>query len=277
MTDGSGSTGAKFATRDLDIERRILRARSAAVTALEQGNWDAVVLSCGKVLQEVARNELPYNEHSGTLPQLLERLGKRLQTDQPVTELAVALKDAGGLRGFFDLESDMDEELARATLSVIESFLVYTYAFREEVQRWNALVSSRRDGTSTPPAVAPAERPEAATWREMRTGAVAPAGAARDRDESARAERATDAGARDDGGPGDVAFDDSARDDSARDDSARDDRARDASEREDEERSATRPSPRRQEREQAPSAFDRFDERHDDPIRQTWRPPRSED
>lgn len=287
MPDRSGSTRATFATRDLDIERKILRARSAAVTALEQGNWDAVVLSCGKVLQEVARNELPYNEHSGTLPQLLERLAKRLQTDQPVTELAGALKDAGGLRGFFDLESDMDEELARATLSVIESFLVYTYAFREEVQRLNALVSSRRDAPSgsKPEPAAGAEPPAAPSWREMRTGAVAPPAASRDRGRSEGDEGRTGAAARGDSVRGDNARGDSTRGGGARGEGARGDGARDEAAREDahvadsdretEEGDASRPSPQRQEK--APSVFDRFDERHDDPIRQTWRPPRSED
>lgn len=241
MTDHPQSSGSKFTTRELDIERRILRARSAAVDSLEQGNWDAVVLSCGKVLQEVARNELPYNEHSGTLPQLLERLARRLQTDQPVSDLAAALKDADGLRGFFDLEADVDEELARATLSVVESFLTYTYAFREEVRRLNELVGSRRAG-------APSESKESAPMPEPHVSVPQP----EDRPRAAGTDRKPD-----------------------RPETGEKDQEAPPAERGSTDRAAAESRSQRQEN--SHSVFDRFDDRNEDPIRQTWRPPRSED
>lgn len=231
----TASVRSTSSTRELDIERRILRARSAAIDALDQGNWDAVVLSCGKVLQEVARNELPYNEHGGTLPQLLERLARRLQTDQPVSDLASALKDAGGLRGFFDLEADVDEELARATLSVIESFLTYTYAFREEVRKLNELAAERRAGA----------------------GSSAAAPAAADRASGAESRIRREEGQTHVGEP-------SARE--AQPEASRQDRAPGESVRD-----------RRPTEERRHSVFDTFEDRKDDPIRQTWRPPRSEE
>lgn len=293
MTDTPGSTRTTPRQTDLEIERRILRARTAAMDALEQGNWDAVVLACGKVLQEVARNELPYNEHGGTLPQLLERLARSLQTDQPVSDLAASLKDAGGLRGFFDLESDVDEELARATVSVIEAFLTYTYAFREEVKRLAELAAARRAGaagatpgqpdavraatdapTPRPPATPQpsadprsSERRDAARQQdrgndERRVGAPAPRGA--DRDAPAGGATVRDATVRDATVP-----DTSARDDGGRDDGGRDERDRSAE-------SAGRDDEHNRDR-RTQSAFDRFDERNDDPIRQTWKPPRSKE
>ena len=223
MNQPARSAPPTIRTQELDIERRILRARTAAVDALHQGNWDAVVLSCGKVLQEVARNELPYNEHGGTLPQLLERLARRLQTDQPVSDLAAALKDAGGLRGFFDLESDVDEELARATLSVVESFLTYTYAFREEVHRLAELAAARRAG------LGPAVQPVAEEADEPGLGAAEePVERPHPLERHDEVER-------------------------------------------------TMPVPPAQRRDQPNSAFDQFDDRNDDPIRQTWRPPHKED
>lgn len=205
---------------ELEVDRRILRARAAAKDALEQRNWDAAVLACGKVLQEVARSELPYNEHGGTLPQLLERLARRLQTDQPVSDLAAALKDAGGLRGFFDLERDVDEELARATLRVVESFLTYTYAFRAEVRRLADLASRRRaaDSSSPTPELAPPQ--------------AEPDAAERPRDTASGGER------------------------------ARDERLADA---------------RTERAQRSHSVFDRFEDRPEDPIRQTWRPPRKDE
>lgn len=227
MSDPTTPVRITPGTRELDIERRILRARAAAIDALEQGNWDAVVLSCGKVLQEVARNELPYNEHGGTLPQLLERLARRLQTDQPVSDLASSLKDAGGLRGFFDLEADVDEELARATLSVIESFLTYTYAFREEVRRLSALAADRRGA-----AEAAATESRAPDAERQRPSEEAPA---------ASGESGPREGRREEGAPSESA------------------------------RERRPPEDRRN------SVFDTFEDRKDDPIRQTWRPPRSEE
>lgn len=223
MSDSPRTGRSTITPQELDIERRILRARTAAVDALEQRNWDAVVLSCGKVLQEVARNELPYNEHGGTLPQLLERLARKLQTDQPVSDLAAALKDAGGLRGFFDLESDVDEELARATVSVVESFLTYTYAFREEVRHLNELAAAHRSGAVAEPEPEPRQEPPAESPRE-RERPVAH-GEAPERSESREERPATGAQRRD------------------------------------------RPN----------SVFDQFEDRKDDPIRQTWQPKRSDE
>ena len=242
MTDPSGNARGTPSTQPLELERRILRARAAAMDALDQGNWDAVVLSCGKVLQEVARTELPYNEHGGTLPQLLERLSRKLQTDQPVSDLASALKDAGGLRGFFDLETDVDEELARATVSVIEAFLTYTYAFREEVRRLADLAAARRErasGTPQAEALDQAAGPAATTTvaqapQPSRAPTNGGGGPERDIDRAAPQRPAADA----------------------------DRRGRDV---------------RSDEAERAPSAFDRFEDRKDDPIRQTWKPPRSKE
>ena len=271
MSDPTRSTTPTFRTQELDIERRILRARTAAVDALEQRNWDAVVLSCGKVLQEVARNELPYNEHGGTLPQLLERLARKLQTDQPVSELAAALKDAGGLRGFFDLESDVDEELARATLSVVESFLTYTYAFREEVRHLSELAAAHRAAGSVETGSVETDsvesRPVGADPVEtghLRTAAP-PAGAGRSAMEGPAApdvrrpvaEQAT-----------------SARD---REEWERQEHARPESrERRDAQDRSPRPATGRG-YDRPHSVFDQFEDRKDDPIRQTWQPKRSED
>ena len=253
MSDTTRPTTPTFRTQELDIERRILRARTAAVDALEQRNWDAVVLSCGKVLQEVARNELPYNEHGGTLPQLLERLARKLQTDQPVSELAAALKDADGLRGFFDLESDVDEELARATLSVIESFLTYTYAFREEVRHLAELAAVRR-------AAGPldAEAPPAAAGRHATERDGADQGAS----------------GRDGESPGQT---EPPRDERSGSERARPEEPRaEPRERRDVDHQSPSPAARRGP-DRPHSVFDGFEDRKDDPIRQTWQPKRNKD
>ncbi len=150
-----------FATTLPAIEQRIVRAYSAAVGAFEKENWDATIIACGKVLEEIAKSEVPYNERSGTLGQLLERLPKHFDAKEPLVELGAAIKDRKRLGALFDLERDTDEDLAQATIAVIESFITYIYAFRAKVRdlmnlldAYEADEKKRTEGNSSSPETA---------------------------------------------------------------------------------------------------------------------------
>lgn len=134
----------------LDIGSKTLRAYQAALSAYESGNWDATVMACAKALEGVARTELPYNERSGTLGHLLERLPKHVELEAPMRELAAACKDTKGLGAHFDLERETGDELAQATLELLEAFIAYTYVFGARVRRLKALVEAQ-DQQETPP------------------------------------------------------------------------------------------------------------------------------
>lgn len=145
----------------LDMDTSALRAYGAALNAFNSGNWDAAIISCGKAMEEIAKAQLPYNERNGALGHLLERLPKHLKLDQPMAELAVAVKDSKGLGGHFDLERHTSEEIAKATLSLLESYINYIYLFRAKVERLIELVENA-DSTrsrSAPPEPEREQRP----------------------------------------------------------------------------------------------------------------------
>lgn len=144
------ATAAHDATPEL--ERRVLRAMRAAQEALDHGNWDGSVLACEKVLQELARSRLSYSEHGGTLPQLLDRLAKELMSDRPLHDLAGALKGRGDLGGLFDLEVEVDREVAEATIEVVADLITYAYGFRATVERLRRLVLAQREASEEPSA-----------------------------------------------------------------------------------------------------------------------------
>jgi HEPN domain-containing protein len=128
----------------MEVNSKVARAYQAALDAFNTGNWDAAVLSCGKVLEEIAKTELPYNERGGTLGQLLDKLSKHIRLEQPVADLAAAVKDSKSLGGYFDLERENDPELAQATVSLVEAFITYTYLFKAKVQRLRQLMGNRK-------------------------------------------------------------------------------------------------------------------------------------
>jgi|GEM_PF-1663350 len=145
MAEGKRTYASIFGDESLtEINKKVMRTYQAALDAFNAGNWDATVIACGKVLEETARSELPYNERGGTLAQLLDKLSKKIRLEQPIAELASAAKDSKGLGGFFDLEKDNDPELARATLTLIEAFITYTYLFKAKVQELTKLTDSRK-------------------------------------------------------------------------------------------------------------------------------------
>lgn len=134
---GSGIPGSEAAP---NIDKKIWRAYQAGLDAFEAGNWDATIAACGKAIEGIARNELPYNERGGTLGQLLEKLPKHIKPEQPLLELAAAAKDPKSLGAHFDLEGEVDRHIASATLSLVESFINYVYAFRAKVAYLKSLV-----------------------------------------------------------------------------------------------------------------------------------------
>lgn len=143
MNDMTTARPSVFKDESLNMDNRALRAYSAALDAYNAGNWDAAIIACGKALEEVAKAELPYNERNGALGQLLEKLPKHLKMDQPMIEFAAAVKDAKGLGAHFDLEKETNEEIARATLSLLESFVNYIYIFKAKVAHLKELVDER--------------------------------------------------------------------------------------------------------------------------------------
>lgn len=134
-----GETASQGGEKERGIAPRVLRARAAAEGAIEQGNWDAAMLACGKVLEEIAKAELPYNERGGTLGQLLEKLPKEVDLVGPVRQLSAELKHSKGLATVFDLEKEATPELATAGLELVDAFLTYLYGFREALERLVAL------------------------------------------------------------------------------------------------------------------------------------------
>ncbi len=133
---------------DAAVETKITRAYGAALSSFEAGHWDATIAACGKALESIAKNELPYNERGGTLGQLLEKLPKHVKLEHPLTDLAAAVKDPKGLGAHFDLERDANADIAKATLELVEAFITYVYLFRDKVARLKSLLEdeTKRDG-----------------------------------------------------------------------------------------------------------------------------------
>ncbi len=130
------------------VETKITRAYGAALDSFEAGHWDATITACGKALESIAKNGLPYNERGGTLGQLLEKLPKHVKLEQPLSDLAAAVKDPKSLGAHFDLERDASAEVAKATLELVEAFITYIYLFRDKVARLKNLLEdeTKREG-----------------------------------------------------------------------------------------------------------------------------------
>ncbi len=136
----------------LELDAKILRAYQAAIDAYNVGNWDATVTACAKAFEGVAKTNLPYNERGGTLGQLLEKLPKHVKLEQPMLDLATAVKDPKALGAHFDLERDINTDIARATLELLEAFVTYTYLFKVKVHHLIHLLEAR---DAAPVATAP--------------------------------------------------------------------------------------------------------------------------
>lgn len=129
----------------LDIHEKVMRPYEASLSAFNSGNWDAAVSLCGKALENIARGELSFTEHSGSLAQLMERLVHQINTDRPFLELSSALKDGGGLAEHFNLERCSSREVASATIDLIECFVNYIFLFRTRLKKLIKLVQPGPD------------------------------------------------------------------------------------------------------------------------------------
>lgn len=124
---------------------KVMRAYEASLAAFNAGNWDAAVSLCGKALENIARSELSFTEQSGSLSQLMERLVHQINTDRPFLELSSALKDGGGLAEHFNFERCSNQDIANATLDLIECFVNYIYLFRLRLRQLIDLVRPGSD------------------------------------------------------------------------------------------------------------------------------------
>lgn len=139
----------------LELDPKILRAYQAAIDAYNVGNWDATVTACAKAFEGIAKTNLPYNERGGTLGQLLEKLPKHVKLEQPMLDLAAAVKDPKTLGAHFDLERAIDTDIARATLELLEAFVTYTYLFKVKVHSLIRLLEAHESLAPAAPAKAP--------------------------------------------------------------------------------------------------------------------------
>lgn len=133
--------------RILEESHKIMRAYNASVSAYNSGSWDASVALCGKVLENIARTELSFTEQNGNLAQLVEKLIKAINTDQPLVELAASLKDGHGLGAHFDLDRESNQQIAEITLDLIECFISYLYVFRLRIHQLKQLTDPQPQPT----------------------------------------------------------------------------------------------------------------------------------
>ena len=135
--------------RVLDESHKVMRAYNAALGAYNQENWDASVVLSGKVLENIARSELSFHDQGGNLSQLVEKLIKAINSNQPLVDLATTLKQGNGLASHFDLEKESNSQIAEVTLDVIECFISYLYIFRLRLHQLKELMEPATAGEAT--------------------------------------------------------------------------------------------------------------------------------
>lgn len=123
-------------------DHKVMRAYQAALQSFNAGHWDGTVSMCGKVLENIAKSELPFTEHNGTLGKLIEKLSKQIYNERPLDKFAASLKDRHGLGGHFELDKEATQETAMLTLDLIECMMSYLYVMRARIDQLLELVGS---------------------------------------------------------------------------------------------------------------------------------------
>jgi len=126
----------------IEDDHKVMRAYNAALQSYNAGHWDGTVSMCGKVLESIAKSELPFTEHGGSLGKLIEKLSKQIYNERPLDKFAASLKDRHGLGGHFELDKEANQEAAMLTLDLIECMMSYLYVMRVRIDQLLELVGS---------------------------------------------------------------------------------------------------------------------------------------
>jgi len=113
---------------------RIQRAYSETVEAYNAGLWNAAILSCRRTVEGIVKSQLPKDQQKGTLYDQITRLPANVDLNAPLIELTHTIRKGGNLGAHFDDERDADQDIARASIELIEFFFEYLYILPTQVQ-----------------------------------------------------------------------------------------------------------------------------------------------
>jgi HEPN domain-containing protein len=129
-------------------EKRIFRAYKNAIETFNAGMWAPSLVSCGRVVEGIAKTTFPNAKSTKQIKPLFNKLGselKKIEEFRPLLDPLLGLGEALGLGrnpgGHFDLEEEPDRDLADKVIDLTEFLIQYVYQIVDEADEVKKLIA----------------------------------------------------------------------------------------------------------------------------------------
>jgi hypothetical protein len=138
------------------IPVRIFMAYRTSVEAFNQKNWRSSVTECGRVLEGIGKKSFPSSTHEKrTLGALLKALTDRLKETpdylillKPILDLGDVFRIGRNTSAHFDLEKEVDRNVAEKILDLTEFLIRYFYTLSGESASLDSQIKDLNPGDS---------------------------------------------------------------------------------------------------------------------------------
>lgn len=125
------------------LPERIFRAYTSTLKALNHGDWENTLSSCGRTLEGILKMKYPEFKDVVNLGSLLNKLAEKNEIHEPILNMAEVLKTGRNLGAHFDLSKEPTKEIAETSVDFLEYLIEYLYLLdnkaKELEQRINSL------------------------------------------------------------------------------------------------------------------------------------------
>lgn len=103
-------------------------------------HWKQTVVMCRRTLEAVVIGMLGSTKPGVPLAHRLQELKGQVDLKKPIEQMAGVVKDGGNLGAHFQLEREATQQIAEATLTMLEAFLEYLYVIPKQVTEAQAMI-----------------------------------------------------------------------------------------------------------------------------------------
>ncbi len=122
----------------------VRRAYSECLNSFDVRHWNPAVVMCRRTLEAVVTHYLGASDVRSALANRLQQLKSKVDLQQPIEQMSGVVRSGGNLGAHFHQERETTQDIAEATLMMLEGFLEYIFVIPTQVSSAMSLIDSQR-------------------------------------------------------------------------------------------------------------------------------------
>jgi hypothetical protein len=125
------------------ISPALARSFESMVDSYNSKNYTATAVGARRTLEGVFKYLLPDTDRKQTLARMIEQVTSTGDIVKPLQHLSHAVRSGGNLGAHFDEEREVDEEMARMLVSLVDYLISYLHILPKQIEQLETAITEK--------------------------------------------------------------------------------------------------------------------------------------